>query len=214
MGTAGEPVNDLQVILTAAIAALNLIGGTILVRWLVRHIRALEGTVSAQAKTLETVERLNKLALDVIAALDPERWAKEVAIHKELADKKVETILELEQRRLDREREDLAGATQFAIEQSAAAMKDNADNVIELLPYIPKSQRAAAIGRLTFSDDLKGVLYEYAEGVPESEPLSALQQALGGVQVAALVTGGLATGNIFGQLTKLEQHPPKAPGAS
>ena len=96
------------------------------------------------------------------------------------------------------------GAAQFAVEQSAAAMKASVDNVFELLPYISKPQRALAIGKLAFGDDVKRVFYEYADLVPEPQPLPALQ---------ALATLKLRDfgppGTIFQTTTSLEQDETK-----
>jgi len=148
------------------ILVLDVLGFGGLIVWLRERIGALEGTVKAQAKTLDTVERLNKVVLGVLSALDPERWANKVKIHKELADGKVETILEAERRQRDKENKNLAAAF-------SASIKTHVTDVLDLLPYIPRAQRVAAIARLGFDEEVKSVFYEYAERTPS--PVFSIQ---------------------------------------
>jgi hypothetical protein len=80
-----------------AIVVINFIGLSVLVSWLVRTIRALqgnvaalEGTVRAQEQHIKSIAEINRSVVEVFKAMDPERWAKEVRYHKELADRRVE----------------------------------------------------------------------------------------------------------------------------
>lgn len=135
----------LYVVSVACIAAVNLIGLGVLVRWLVRHIhvlegnvRVLEGTVQAQQETLDTIGGLNRMAIEVIKAMDPERWAKEVQIHKDLADKKAAALIEDEKQRI-------AKGTGAAIGDVLGRYEAIFGLTLSVMPYIPKAQRAGLI---------------------------------------------------------------------
>lgn len=148
------------VVLTAAVLAVNLIGGTILVRWLVRTIKALESTVSAQGQTIATIGQINTTVLEVFKAMDPERWAKEVEIHKKLTDEKLEALLERKGREIE------AQATE-AREEAIRHLKNFVHLGIELIPYVPKHLRITVISGLAIPDDMKIVFLDYAEEVPD-----------------------------------------------
>ena len=149
-----------QEMLLWAMLVLDVLGFGGLIYWMRQRIGALEAVVATQTKTLDTVNGLNRIVLEVIQALDPERWAKEVKVHKELADQKVEALIESERRERQKE---LQTASAFALDVT----KTHINDVFELLPYIPQSHRAPAIAKLGFDAEVKKVLYTYAEQAPE-----------------------------------------------
>jgi hypothetical protein len=156
-----------NVFLLSAILVVNLIGGGVLVRWLVRHIGALEGTVATQAKTLQTVEGLNTTVLNVIKAIDPDRWAREVSAYKELIDSKAAAFIEEERRKIARQQ-------QGTVQQVGAVLKMVADEnarhyklILSLLPFVPKANRLAAIRGADLSEPSRQGLLQSAESAPE-----------------------------------------------
>jgi hypothetical protein len=96
-----RPLAYLEVVVVASIAAVNVIGCGVLVRWLVRQINALKGAVAAHEQTIQAVGTLNRTVLEVFKG--PERWAKEVEIHKRLADEKAAALVEREREKWERQ---------------------------------------------------------------------------------------------------------------
>jgi hypothetical protein len=68
-----------------------------------RHqIKALKTTIDAQARSLEAVDRVNKAALALVKAFDPERFAKQMTIYKDLVDRNTTALLEDDRQRANR----------------------------------------------------------------------------------------------------------------
>ena len=159
--------------LIAVNLAVSIIGGGILVKWLVRHIRALEGTVKAQGETLATVTGLNNTLVNVFKAVDPDRWAKEVTIHKELADKKAAAIVEEAERKFREERTALSGQTVEAVQRMGDLYKEALDMALRFMPWVPKSHRLVVIAEANLTDREKKTLTDLAT---ENADWSALGQ--------------------------------------
>lgn len=149
--------------LIAANLAVSVIGGAVLVKWLVRHIRALEGTVKAQGETLATVTGLNNTFVNVFKAVDPDRWAKEVTVHKELADRKAAALVEEAERKFREERTALSSQTLEGVERMADLYGEAMSLALRFMPWVPKGHRPALIAGTKLTDHVKTGLTEMAE---------------------------------------------------
>lgn len=136
-------------------------------KWLVRHINALKGTVEAQGRTLETVGKLNEALIKVFTALDPERWAKEVEVHKRLADQKVEALLAEGQRKFEEEKKALTGRSSEALDAAVNGWPASLTAAFRLLAYIPRNLRATIIRDMPIPGWLRGNLLQAADEFPE-----------------------------------------------
>jgi hypothetical protein len=172
------------VILSAALA-LNIIGGTILVGWLVRTIRALqgnitalEGTVKAQEHTLQAVGQINRTVLEVFKVLDPERWAAEVEVHKKFADARAAATIEQTQQRYKRELETAEQNTRLTVQGVTHWFTPYVKLTLNFLAYVPMAQRRAAIEAAGFEEEAKAVMLREAEQTPEIHPPRSLLDAL------------------------------------
>ncbi len=143
------------------VGVANVAGIAFLMKWL----NALRGAVSAQQIALNAVTGLNKTALEVIQALDPERWAKEVRIHKDLADEKAAFMVEAERKRFEeRRRIDMTSLTSFFAEE----IDRHYAVMFRLLIQTPKHHRAALInGVAGLRDTTRGHLLKAAEELPD-----------------------------------------------
>ena len=157
-----------------AIVVINFIGLSVLVSWLVRTIRALqgnvaalEGTVRAQEQHIKSIAEINRSVVEVFKAMDPERWAKEVRYHKELADRRVETIIEEARRKLESDRQSMTEDANRRAKESGEAFLACLTFLLELIPYVLKTHRDLMIAKAKLGDDFKGVLRDYAARVPE-----------------------------------------------
>jgi hypothetical protein len=173
----------LSVISVAAIAAVNLIGLGVLVRWLVVQINALKGTVdalkgtvAAQEQTIKTIGTVNQAVLEVFKATDPERWAKEITIHKRLADDKAQAIVEQARAEFDRSQAARDQNIKEALAYQAGVTEDYIRIVMTLLPYVAKPLRVAVLDSIQVRQSwTTSTLKHYAEQLPESQPqLTAL----------------------------------------
>jgi hypothetical protein len=161
------------------------------IRALKGNVTALEGTVRAQRDALDALGGLNKTALEVVKAIDPERWAKEVTIHKELNDKKTEAVIEGARRRLD---QDMTQAT-AAAQVMGAKYQHSLVLSIGLLCYVPMGLRDKALRESPRGDgELIGFLLEGAPRLPDlsadffsilAQVLSALPPLPGPLNVSA-----------------------------
>ena len=138
------------------VGVANLAGVALLLKW----ISALKGTVAAQEMALKTLSGLNATVLEIIKALDPERWAKEVQIHKRLADEKAAAIVEDER---TKRRRDVAELTEFAF----AEARSRYSIILRLLPYVPKLQRADLITDPGVMTETRDQLLQAAEQFPD-----------------------------------------------
>lgn len=163
-------------IILGIMLGLNILGGAVLVRWLTRTIGALRGTVealettvSAQNETLQAVNQLNRTMIEVFRAVDPERWAKEVSIHKELADRKAATIIDDERRAFERER---TVSHQRFRETGEAFIQHYGEALgvaFKFLAYIPRSMRDQAIAEAGIRDSLRDKFQDIAKAAPENQ---------------------------------------------
>lgn len=183
--------------IVGAFVALNLIGGYGLVRWLRTWIHALQGnvetlraTVAAQEANLASIGTVNQALLDVFKALDPQRWAAEVEVHKKLAGDRAAAMIERAQRELEREREQYVEATKktttdavtattkeavsesarIAIEMTIKAMVPYVGVMASFLPFVPKSERLRIIKESKLPDERKTELLRMAEETRELRP--------------------------------------------
>ena len=161
-------------ILLAVLIVLNVLGGSGVLRWLRRQIGALRGTVEALEKTvkaqdeaLQAVRDLNKTALEMIKAVDPERWAKEGQIHKELADKKVEAVLDEERRKMELDKEVSKQRGLETIKTLVDYYGDALTLGLRLIPYVPKHLRAQVIKEVGGSSRVTGPFLDIAEKAPD-----------------------------------------------
>jgi hypothetical protein len=168
-------------VIASALLAVNVIGLGGLVVWLRRQINAmqgtigaLKGTVDAQKEALGAVGKINDTVLSVFTAMDPERWAKEVKTHKELADLKVERLLEEQRRSSEASEKDLRARNQrLRIDVGALVLQQTL-----LIPYVPKDQRIKILRTTKLDEDVRKILIEYAEEIPEIRPTAAGLAAL------------------------------------
>ncbi|HEY7250756.1 MAG TPA: hypothetical protein VIG37_09670 [Methylomirabilota bacterium] len=158
-----------------ALFVLDLLGFGGLLFWINRQIVALKGTVDAQAETLRTLQGLNQTALEVVKGVDPERWAAEVRIHKDLADQKAQALIDEARREFDQEKkstlEKQARVAQVFRDQYSAALQ----LAFGLIAYIPKHSRMAAIEERDVPKDLKELYLKLAEKSPDRSTPPLLQ---------------------------------------
>ena len=183
-------------ILIAATLAVNVIGGGLLVKWLVHHIKALEGTVKAQGETLRTIGTLNDTLLKVLGALDPERWAKEVTVYKDLTDKKVAALMEEAERKFRAERGVFAGHTVDAIDRMWDMYGEAIEVVLRYMPWVPKGHRVQVITETKLPDIMKKKLTDMAVESPE------WPTALGSDGLLGLLVSGGGSSGLTGLLAK------------
>jgi hypothetical protein len=196
---------------TTAAVALNIIGGVILVRWLVRtigamqrNITALEGTVRAQEQTLQAVGQINKTVLEVFQTLDPKRWATEVEVHKQFADERAAATIERAQRQREQEKAKFAKETVAEMRGMILTFGPYVKLASEFLAYVPKNQRLIAIEQAGLDDESKAAMLRQAEETPELR--HSLLDTL-----AALAPPGTALVNVT-QHVPLLPPPPMPPG--
>ncbi len=146
---------------------LAIVGAGFVIRELLRQIRALKGTVDAQKKTLDTFESLNSAVVNLVNALNPDRWAKEIEIHKKLADQKAEAFVEQERRRLEHEKE----ATKQSQAEMIKMLLDHYGGLIKvglrLLPYVPKDFREKTIKEAHAPEQVTKIFLDVMGEVPD-----------------------------------------------
>ncbi len=153
--------------LIAVNLAVSIIGGSFLVKWLVRHIRALEGTVKAQGETLATVTKLNDTLVNVFKAVDPERWAKEVTLYKDLVDRKAAAIVEEAERKFQEEKTTLSSRADEAMKRRGEYYGEAISLALRFMPWVSVSRRAQEIAETKLPDDVKTTLTQMAGEAPE-----------------------------------------------
>jgi hypothetical protein len=153
---------------------VSIIGGGILVKWLVRHIRALEGTVKAlegtvkaQAETITTIKHVNETVVNVFTALDPERFLREVNVHKELADRKAAAIVEDAERKFRDERTAFSSVAVEMMQRMAEDYGEALSLALRFMPWVSKSHRALVIAETKLPDRVKASITEMAAQAPE-----------------------------------------------
>ena len=152
----------LEALITANLI-ISIIGALIVGRW----VYALKGTVAAQAATIATIQQVNETVVKVFLALDPERWAKEVTVYKELADRKAAAIVEEAERGFREERTALSSQAMKALEGMAHLYGAALGMAIRFMPWAPKSHRVAVIAETKLLDDDLTMLTEMADKAPE-----------------------------------------------
>lgn len=153
-------------VLLLILIAVNLVGGYLLRQW----INSLRGTVEAQKTALDTVQRVVDAAMSVFKASDPERWAKEVAIHKELADQKAAAIVEDERRKSEERIQQVDGRARTFIEQLGRLHSEALGAAIRLLAEIPRESRAQIVGEMRLSPSTNEALLRAATELPDPVP--------------------------------------------
>lgn len=163
--------------------AVNVLGLGGLVFWMRHQMIALRGTIAAQTTALQALEGLNRTALEVVKGVDPERWAAEVRIHKELADRKAQALIDEARQKFDQEKrsvqEKQAEFVRFISDEYRAALR----LAFGLIAYIPKEVRAAAINERGVPEDLRKLCLEVAEASPDWSTPPLLQLLLDSTSV-------------------------------
>ena len=171
------------------VGIVNVVGGGLVIRWLGKQINALKGTVDAQDKTLKTIGQVNQTLLEVFKAMDPERWAKEVQIHKQLADEKAHAIVDQERQKLADVWRQMAQAGASAertlrlAESAVDRLSDYAFASATLLQYIPKGLRDRVIDDLQIKDDIKSRFRTFSVDVPDLSPAAQFMAAVRTVEI-------------------------------
>jgi len=171
----------LSVGLVAALVALNVIGGGILIRWLVKQVQALEGTVRTQGQTigaqgeaLKAADQTFRMLNELLKALDLEQWAKRFESHRKLVEAEGEAKLEAARRELRDELE----AAQSRGQQTMDVFRKSLDSYMGLaiasLAYAPRSERAGLIDRSELPDGVTQTLKDWAALAPETPAERAL----------------------------------------
>jgi len=142
---------------------VTVVGNGLVIKKLRDQINALKGTIETQDKTLKTIGEVNRTVLEVFKVMDPERWAKEVEVHKRLADEKAQAIVEAEKRKLAQDR--------AALQDNAGKLVDHYKTVLgiglRLIPYVPHGMRHQVLDEIRGSQDIKDVFREVAEKAPD-----------------------------------------------
>jgi len=108
----------------------------------------------------------------VFKALDPDRWAKEVEVHKRLADEKANALVEEAQRKFDAEKNVMSKRESAAVTKLLLLYGEAVSAAVTLLAWIPKSRRLKAIEGAGLSADspLKPTLLRDAQEAPDLGP--------------------------------------------
>jgi len=151
------------------VGVVNVVGGGFVIKRLVGQIKALKGTIDAQETTLKTIGEVNKTVLEVFKATDPERWSKEVQIHKELADKKANAIIEEERRKLEQGHAAFKDSALKALNTLVGHYGHAVGVAMKLIPYVPKGMRRGLIKEAAADgpEFTQKALLEIAETAPD-----------------------------------------------
>jgi len=177
------------------VAVVNVVGGGLVIWWLVKQINALKETVETQDETLKTIGQVNQTLLAVFKAMDPERWAKEVQIHKQLADEKAHAIVEQERQKLADEWRQAAGSAERTLRLAESAvdrLSDYAFASATLLQYIPKGLRDRVIDELQIKEDIKRRFRTFSVDVPDLSQAAQFMAAVRTVEIPGTVPVNIA----------------------
>ena len=180
------------------VAVVNVVGSGLVIRWLVRQIEALKGTVAAQTETLSTIGQVNRALLEVFKAMDPERWAKEVQIHNPLAEEKARAIVAQERQKLADEWRQMTQAAASAertlrlAESAVDRLSDYAFASATLLQYIPKGLRDRVIDDLQIKEDIKRRFRTFSVDVPDLSPAAQFMAAVRTVEIPGTFPANIA----------------------
>jgi len=159
--------------LIAANLIISIIGALILGRW----IYALKGTIDAQAATITTIKQVNETVVQVFMALDPERWAKEIKVHKEFADRKAAAIVEEMERKFREKKSTFTEQAKDRIRTFVENYEAVLGLVIRFMAWVPGQSRVELITGMNLPDSVKKTLTDAAREAPE--PTVALRMAYG-----------------------------------
>lgn len=149
------------------VGAVNVIGGAVLIRRLTQQISALKGTVEAQQEQIKTIAEVNRVAVEVFKAMDPERWAREVKVHKELADRKAEAMVEEARREFERDKAATGERAVQAMKQVWELYEGALAVGMKLVPYVPQNIRLGAILTSSGPDHVKDAYLDVAQKAPD-----------------------------------------------
>jgi hypothetical protein len=169
--------------------AVSLVGGAIVVKW----VRALKGTVDAQAETITTIQKVNETVLNVFTALDPERYAREVATYKDLADKKTTALVEEAQRQAEAQRTALADKAGQVMVTLSEMYGEALGLAVGFMPWVPKKRRADMVAEAKLPGDVKKNVMDLAEKAPDWSTHAVGFAALEAI-ARELPTGAVARG--------------------
>jgi hypothetical protein len=160
----------LSVILAAALVALNLIGGGILVRWLVKQIRALEGTVQAQGNTisaqgeaLRAADQTFRTLNDLTKAIDLEQWVKRYESHSKLLELEAQAKVDAANRELRESLEAAEAKGRQSIESWQKTAYGYLSLAMSTMPHVPRPQRPALIDQSRMLPEMKTLFKDWAE---------------------------------------------------
>jgi hypothetical protein len=100
-------MNEWAIIWTAILSAGSLIGITLVVRPLMKTVRALEQAVKAQKDTIDAAKSLNDLTAATLAAVRPREVLQDVAALRELFELKAQELIDQDRRKLETDRKEL-----------------------------------------------------------------------------------------------------------
>lgn len=131
---------------------LDVLGFGGLIVWLKQRIKALEGTVNAQGKTIDAQGQALKAAEEtfgmlhrLMETLDVERWAKRYESHSKIVEAEAEAKLEAARRALQREVEEVQAMGNQTAEVWMGLSGSYLGLALASLDYVPRSERAALI---------------------------------------------------------------------
>jgi len=153
---------------------LTVLGLGGLVFWLRRQIGAMRGsikalkdTVQAQDQTINAIGGLNRIALEMVKAVGPERWAKEVKEYKNIVDERANAAVEQAQRRFEAEAAGRQTRTAEVIKYLAGLSSAYLRLVVLALAYVPRGDRRVLIDRTSLPEDIKASLRQLGDELPE-----------------------------------------------
>ena len=130
-------------------------------------IWGLKSTVDAQGKTLSAIGEINRTVLEVFKVLEPERWAKEVRVHKQLADEKAAAFVEQERRKAF-----------VAVTTAVDYFVGYVGASFVLMAYVPAEERAQIIESMEVKREVKDRLLQQAADAPDWSRVGPLTRAL------------------------------------
>lgn len=145
---------------------MDVVGTAILVVQIVGFVGGgiviyhLKQAIDAQAKAFKTVNELAKTAIDMAKAADPKKYAEQVQVYQELVQKNADLLV------ADARREAQTKAT-----KALEAMMQHYEWAVRIglaaIPYIPKSQRRAALDTVSVPDGVKKPYRDLAKTAPD-----------------------------------------------
>ena len=153
---------------------LYILGLGGLVYWLTRQIRALQGTLDAQAETIKaqgemltSFETLVRTIQGVLESTDEPKMLARLKAYKEFVDREKETALQDQARQFSEEKEKMSQAQLESLELLNSVALGYIDFAGKLLPYVPLEERKKRIDELDLPGSIKKRLYRMAETAPD-----------------------------------------------